>query len=230
MRVFIIFLLLLISNNIFSQKVNILKESKKLYKKGNFQEALTSIEIIEKNSVITNTKQNNNKNFLKAQVYLSMNNVLKAMEYYDKLKENDFSDSKLSKFSKEIAKIAMNIKDNNTHNKSFRIKPNQNLINSLSGKVSGVSMLSKSGDPGSSPIIQIRGQNTVLGDKSPLIILDGVIISGRTEFSNNTSMQSRLDDIPTHDIESITIHKSASSSALWGSSGANGVIVIKTKQ
>ncbi len=48
MRVFIIFLLLLISNNIFSQKVNILKESKKLYKKGNFQEALTSIEIIEK--------------------------------------------------------------------------------------------------------------------------------------------------------------------------------------
>ncbi len=159
-----------------------------------------------------------------------MNNVLKAMEYYDKLKENDFSNSKLSKFSKEIAKIAMNIKDNNTHNKSFRIKPNQNLMNSLSGKVSGVSMLSKSGDPGSSPIIQIRGQNTVLGDKSPLIILDGVIISGRTEFSNNTSMQSRLDDIPTHDIESITIHKSASSSALWGSSGANGVIVIKTKQ
>jgi len=65
MRVFIIFLLLLISNNIFSQKVNILKESKKLYKKGNFQEALTSIEIIEKNSVITNTKQNNNRNFLK---------------------------------------------------------------------------------------------------------------------------------------------------------------------
>jgi len=124
----------------------------------------------------------------------------------------------------------MNMKDNNTHNKSFRIKPNQNLMNSLSGKVSGVSMLSKSGDPGSSPIIQIRGQNTVLGDKSPLIILDGVIISGRTEFSNNTSMQSRLDDIPTHDIESITIHKSASSSALWGSSGANGVIVIKTKQ
>ena len=113
MRVFIIFLLLLISNNIFSQKVNILKESKKLYKKGNFQEALTSIEIIEKNSVIINTKHNNNKNYLKAQVYLSMNNVLKAMEYYDKLKENDFSDSKLSKFSKEIAKIAMNMKDNN---------------------------------------------------------------------------------------------------------------------
>ena len=113
MRVFIFFLLLLISNNIFSQKVNILKESKKLYKKGNFQEALTSIEIIEKNSVIINTKQNNNKNFLKAQVYLSMNDVLKAMEYYDKLKENDFSDSKLSKFSKEIAKIAMNMRDSN---------------------------------------------------------------------------------------------------------------------
>ena len=47
---------------------------------------------------------------------------------------------------------------------------------------------------GSSPIIQIRGQNTVLGDKSPLIILDGVIISGRTEFSNNTSMQSSYND------------------------------------
>ena len=215
MRVFIIFLLLLVSNNLFSQKVNILKESKKLYKKGNFQEAIASIEIIEKNSVIINAKQNNNKNFLKAQVYLSMNNVLKAMEYHDKLQQNDFSDSKLNKFSKEIAKIALNMKDNNTNNKSFRINPNQNLINSLSGKVSGVSMLSKSGDPGSSPIIQIRGQNTVLGDKSPLIILDGVIISGRTEFSNNTSMQSRLDDIPTHDIESITIHKSASSSALF---------------
>ena len=65
MRVLIIFLLLLISNNIFSQKVNILNESRKLYKKGNFQEALTSIEIIEKNNLIINTKQNNNKNFLK---------------------------------------------------------------------------------------------------------------------------------------------------------------------
>ena len=70
MRVFIFFLLLLISNNIFSQKVNILKESKKLYKKGNFQEALTSIEIIEKNSVIINTKQNNNKTKLRMNFFI----------------------------------------------------------------------------------------------------------------------------------------------------------------
>jgi TonB-linked SusC/RagA family outer membrane protein len=117
------------------------------------------------------------------------------------------------------------------------------VIQSLSSKSSGLLITNNSGDPGAGAYIQIRAQNTVLGNGSPLIILDGIPISNMakvngfntvSEAATNTlgglTEQSRLNDIAASDIESITVHKGASAAALYGSGAANGVIVIKTKQ
>lgn len=106
------------------------------------------------------------------------------------------------------------------------------VLQSLSGKTSGINITRNSGDPGSGAYIQIRGQNTILGDSSPLIVLDGAIISN-SSFDNTTAgvvQQSRLNDINQEDIESISVLKGASAAAVYGTGAANGVIVIRTKR
>ena len=106
------------------------------------------------------------------------------------------------------------------------------VLQSLSGKTSGINITRNSGDPGSGAYIQIRGQNTILGDSSPLIVLDGAIISN-SSFGNTTAgvvQQSRLNDINQEDIEYISVLKGASAAAVYGTGAANGVIVIRTKR
>ncbi|MEZ4984711.1 MAG: SusC/RagA family TonB-linked outer membrane protein [Saprospiraceae bacterium] len=108
------------------------------------------------------------------------------------------------------------------------------VIQGLSGKTSGLTITRNSGDPGSGAYIQIRGQNTVLGDASPLIIIDGVPMSNTSTTAGRSSVggvnaMSRLNDINPQDIESITVLKGASAAAVYGTGAANGVIVIKTK-
>ncbi|WP_299673789.1 SusC/RagA family TonB-linked outer membrane protein [uncultured Tenacibaculum sp.] len=106
------------------------------------------------------------------------------------------------------------------------------VLQGLSGKTSGVNITRNSGDPGAGAYIQIRGQNTILGDNSPLIVLDGAIISN-SAIGGGTSgvvQQSRLNDINPEDIESISVLKGASAAAIYGTGAANGVIVIKTKR
>lgn len=106
------------------------------------------------------------------------------------------------------------------------------LLQGVAGKSSGVLITQTSGDPGAGAFIQIRGQNTVLGDSSPLIIVDGVPISNSSVGSGVAGVvqQSRLNDIPASDIASMTILKGAAAAAVWGSGAANGVIVIQTKR
>ena len=106
------------------------------------------------------------------------------------------------------------------------------LIQGLAGKTSGVIVTSNTGDPGAGGYVQIRGQNTILGASTPLIIVDGVPISNAT-FGSNTagvSESSRLNDIPASDIASVTVLKGAAATALWGSGAANGALVITTNQ
>ncbi|NJB37246.1 SusC/RagA family TonB-linked outer membrane protein [Croceivirga sp. JEA036] len=107
-----------------------------------------------------------------------------------------------------------------------------NLVQGLAGKTSGVNITQNSGDPGAGAYIQIRGQNTILGNSSPLIIVDGVPVSN-SAFGAGTAgvvQQSRLNDIPASDIESVTVLKGAAAAAVWGTGAANGVVVIKTKK
>lgn len=106
------------------------------------------------------------------------------------------------------------------------------VIQSLTGKTSGLLITRSTGDPGAGAYIQIRGQNTILGSGSPLIILDGVPISNSSVGSGTAGVvqQSRLNDINPDDIESVTVLKGAAAAAVYGTGAANGVLVIKTKR
>lgn len=90
--------------------------------------------------------------------------------------------------------------------------------NMLNGKVAGVYVAPGSGQPGSSGAIIIRGKSTINGSTSPLWVIDGVIV-GSSPGALNPS-----------DIDNMTILKDAASTAIYGSQGANGVIVVTTKR
>ena len=96
--------------------------------------------------------------------------------------------------------------------------PNANAVQTLRGTVAGV-VVTDNGRPGSDASIQIRGRNSISASNAPLIVLDGVIYAG-----------GRLSDINPGDIESIHILKDASSTAIYGSLAANGVIEVTTKK
>ena len=98
-----------------------------------------------------------------------------------------------------------------------------NFVNSLQGKIAGVSVTNAGGSPNSGSQIIIRGISSVNNSQSnePLFILDGVAISG----GGSTAA-----DINPNDIENITVLKGAAAAALYGQDAANGVIMITTKQ
>ena len=96
--------------------------------------------------------------------------------------------------------------------------PSSSLTNGLAGKLAGVMSSATSGEPGSSSSFYIRGINTFGGVATPLILLDGVEISA-----------SDLNRIPSESIESFSVLKDASATAIYGNRGANGVMLITTK-
>ncbi|MDR2817049.1 MAG: carboxypeptidase-like regulatory domain-containing protein, partial [Proteiniphilum sp.] len=103
----------------------------------------------------------------------------------------------------------------------------------LQGKVPGVQVLSNTGVPGGGVIFRVRGSNSVNAGVDPLYIIDGVFISNRNLVSTNMGGQSQsnpLADINPSDIENITVLKDANATAIYGSLGANGVVIITTKR
>ncbi len=115
-----------------------------------------------------------------------------------------------------------------------RAKEN-NVINSLSGKVAGVQITNSSGAVGASTRIIIRGASSLGGNQQPLFIVDGVPISN-TEFSSGTvngnggvNRGNGAGDINPDDIENVTVLKGPNAAALYGSQAANGAILITTK-
>lgn len=96
--------------------------------------------------------------------------------------------------------------------------PSSSLTSSLAGKLAGIMSMTSSGEPGSSSEFYIRGINTFGGRSTPLILLDGVEISS-----------SDLNRIPAESIESFSLLKDASATAIYGNRGANGVMLVTTK-
>ncbi|APZ46134.1 SusC/RagA family TonB-linked outer membrane protein [Polaribacter reichenbachii] len=88
----------------------------------------------------------------------------------------------------------------------------------LAGKLSGVLIQNQDGSPGAAPKIQIRAASSISGASNPLIVVDGYPISGGLETIN------------PNDIESLEILKDAASAAIYGSRGANGVVLVTTKK
>ena len=104
------------------------------------------------------------------------------------------------------------------------------VINSLSGKSTGVRISRNSSDPGAGAYMQIRGVSSIDRNSQPLIILDGIPISNDSRGNNNNfAVQSRLNDINPNDIENMSVLKGASAAALWGTQALGGVIYITTK-
>ena len=89
----------------------------------------------------------------------------------------------------------------------------------LQGRIAGADIMTTTGEPGSSSSIRIRGTRSINASNEPLIVVDGVM-----------DAVSDLGDLNPSDIESMTVLKDASSTAIYGSRGSNGVIIITTKQ
>ncbi|MBE9602952.1 SusC/RagA family TonB-linked outer membrane protein [Pedobacter sp. MC2016-24] len=114
-----------------------------------------------------------------------------------------------------------------------------NVVNALAGKVAGVQINNSGGQAGSSSRITIRGTTSLIGDNQPLFIIDGIPMDNSTNrgitendestlFSGNGG--NRGIDLDPNTIETMTVLKGAAASALYGSRGAMGVIMITTKR
>ena len=105
-----------------------------------------------------------------------------------------------------------------------------NLVNALAGKVSGVQITSSSGAPGSSSRIVIRGANSLYGNNEALMVIDGIPVNNdETGNLNSGPGTNRIADLDPNIIESINVLKGGAATALYGSDGAKGVIIITTK-
>ena len=103
--------------------------------------------------------------------------------------------------------------------KAIEAHVSSNVANALAGAAPGVQIINTSGDPtSSSPTIRVRGIGSMSAGNSPLIVLDGMPFDGA------------LNSINPNDVESMTVLKDASASAIYGARGANGVVLITTKK
>ena len=98
----------------------------------------------------------------------------------------------------------------------LKAAPVSDAVQAMQGKMAGVQITSAEGSPDAEMTIKVRGGGSVTQDNSPLYIVDGFPVSS-------------LSDIPASDIETIDVLKDASSTAIYGSRGANGVIIVTTK-
>lgn len=117
---------------------------------------------------------------------------------------------------------------------------NNRAFDALAGRVAGLT-INSSGQPGGSSEIVIRGYGSVTGNNSALIVVDGIPINNRTNTSSTTLINpnddfnrsqdfgNQANDINPNDIESVTVLKGASATAIYGKRGGNGVILITTK-
>jgi TonB-dependent SusC/RagA subfamily outer membrane receptor len=99
----------------------------------------------------------------------------------------------------------------------------------LQGKVAGLQSIASSGQPGANQQICIRGIGSINASSQPLYVIDGVPINSGDQSSLSTSSNT-LAGLNPSDIESITVLKDAASTAIYGSRGGNGVILITTKK
>ncbi len=112
-------------------------------------------------------------------------------------------------------------------------QPVSNPMHALAGRVSGLQIGQMSGAPGSQVFIQLRGRNSLANGTQPLIIVDGVPFPTTTlnnSLAGASMYTSPLDNINPSDIERIDVLKDADATAIYGSRGANGVILITTRK
>ena len=97
--------------------------------------------------------------------------------------------------------------------------PVSRVDQALQGRAAGVQVTQTSGAPGAGTAIRVRGGNSITGSNEPLWVIDGIVVGSNFNLNN----------INSSDIKSIEILKDASSIAIYGSRGANGVVLVTTK-
>lgn len=105
----------------------------------------------------------------------------------------------------------------------------------LQGRIAGLDIVANSGDPGSGSSMRIRGVTSISGSSEPLIVLNGIPYTAETDknfdyANSNQEQYANMLSINPDDILDITVLKDAAASAIWGSKGANGVLMITTKK
>ncbi|MEM9678758.1 MAG: SusC/RagA family TonB-linked outer membrane protein [Bacteroidota bacterium] len=98
-------------------------------------------------------------------------------------------------------------------------RPNASFVQTLSGQVPGLNITTNSGQPGGNSLVQLRGVASINGNTEPLFIIDGAPVD-----------EDNFRSLNPQDIESIDVLKDAGATAIYGNRGANGVVVIKTRQ
>jgi len=134
--------------------------------------------------------------------------------------------------TKKDATGAVDVVNSSDFNKGSIASPEE----LLQGKSAGVQITQSSGQPGAAVNIRIRGTSSVRSNNNPLFVVDGVPLSGGNDSAGGSDIgfgssasQNPLNFINPSDIKSISILKDASATAIYGSRGANGVVIITTK-
>jgi len=124
----------------------------------------------------------------------------------------------------------------NVSGKALETRPT-NALSALSGKISGLQVISSGGNMGGSSRVTLRGINSITGNNQPLYIIDGVPLDNTDMNTSSTingsagkDVGSTIQDINPDDIADITVLKGPSAAALYGTRAANGVILITTKK
>ena len=112
-----------------------------------------------------------------------------------------------------------NISSVTVSSESIENRPNASVVQTLSGQVAGLNISTNSGQPGAASIINLRGVNSINGNTQPLFLIDGIPVD-----------EGNFRSLNPQDIASISVLKDAGATAIYGNRGANGVVIIETKQ
>ena len=143
----------------------------------------------------------------------------------------DIAEVVVTAFGIKREKKALGFAQQEVKGSDLNAASNGNALGALSGKVAGLQVTSSSGTPGAASYLRLRGVSS-LGGGQPLIVIDGMPIDNSTDGSSlgNVSQSNRGIDINPEDIENVSILKGPSASALYGTQGTDGVILITTKR
>src|SRR5690348_3273716 len=117
-------------------------------------------------------------------------------------------------------------------NENLTQAPNNNFVEQLGAKVSGVEVTSP-GTQGGSVAIRIRGSNSITGNNEPLYVIDGVPLPTRdrgSDANGGWDYGSTISDLNADDIQAITVLKGPNAAALYGSEAANGAVIIRSEE
>ena len=116
-------------------------------------------------------------------------------------------------------KTKSNVSSVRVTSETIENRPNASFVQTLSGQVPGLNITTSTGQPGGNSLVQLRGVGSINGNTEPLFIIDGTPVD-----------EDNFRSLNPQDIASIDVLKDAGATAIYGNRGANGVIVIKTRQ